>query len=87
MEGLAAEGDEDDLDNGGENEDEDEEPVVKEALENVKFMRFDLARINLVEELHKHERVEENSVVNTILEGPVLRRLLALYLENLLTKE
>ena len=87
MEGLATKADEDYLDNGGEYEDDDEEPIVEEALEDVVLSRFDLSRVDLVEELHEHEGVEEHCVVNTVLQGPFLRRLLALHLEDLFTKE
>ena len=55
MEGLATKADEDYLDNGGEYEDDDKEPIVEEALEDVVLSRFDLSRVYLVEELHEHE--------------------------------
>ena len=50
------------LDKNGCNDDENEEPIVEEALEHVVLLVAELARVNLIEDLHKHERVEDNRV-------------------------
>ena len=50
------------LDKYGCNDDEKEEPVVEKALKNVEILVTELARVYLIEDLHKHERVEDNRV-------------------------
>lgn len=46
----------------GADDDEQEETVVEEALEHVELVGAEFARVDLVEDLHEHEGVEDDSV-------------------------
>ena len=54
--------DDDDLDGKGGDGDHDEEPVVEEGGEDVELAFSQLARVDLVEQLHEHEGLEDDGV-------------------------
>lgn len=59
------------LDHNGDDQDENEERVVKEVLEDVDLGLFQLSGIDFVEDLHQDESVEEDTVMSSILVVPV----------------
>lgn len=71
-EGVSSEFDTSQLDEDGEDEDDEEEGVVEEVLENVDFRRLQLTGIDLVEDLHQDETVEEDAVVLSAINSPLL---------------
>jgi hypothetical protein len=71
-EGVSSEFDTSQLDENGEDEDDEEERVVEEVLEDVDFRRLKLTGVDLVEDLHQHETVEEDAVVLSAIISPLL---------------
>lgn len=69
---MSSEFDTSQLDEDGEDEDDEEEGVVEEVLENVDFRRLQLTGIDLVEDLHQDETVEEDAVVLSAINSPLL---------------
>lgn len=59
------------LDNNGEDDNSEEESVVEEASEDVVVIGSQFTRVNLVEDLHKHEGVEDDGVVASLISGLV----------------
>jgi hypothetical protein len=55
------------LDNESQNGDPDKKHVVENSLENVQLSKFNLLCINLVENLHKNESLEDESKVKAFL--------------------
>lgn len=51
------------LDNNGEDDNENEETIVEESLEDIILIFSKLSAVDFVEDLHEHERVEDQSVV------------------------
>ena len=52
------------LDHNSEEFDGNEEPIVEEPLENVKFFLLEFTTIYLIEHLHENENLEENRVMH-----------------------
>ena len=70
---LATEFDAGDLDNEGEDENNKEERVVEEVLEDIDLCFLEFSGVDLVEDLHQDETVEEDGVVLSAFIGPVSR--------------
>lgn len=66
MNDLAANDYHEDLDNEGDYHYDEEQLVVAEVLEDVPFIRLELPRIDLVEDLQEDECVEDYSVVQEL---------------------
>lgn len=47
---------------------ENEKAVVEEALENIVLLGTELARVDLVEDLHENERVEDHGVKSDLIQ-------------------
>lgn len=59
------------LNNDGGDEDDKEQGVVKEVGEDIDFSWFEFSSVDLIEDLHKNEGVEENAVMFTRLDCPL----------------
>jgi len=64
---LASILDECNLDQNSSNNDAQEEEIVEETMENVVFFLSKLSWVNLIEDLHEYEGVEDYSVVLGLL--------------------
>jgi len=60
-----------DLDDKGENEDQEEHRVVEEICKYIDLGFFELSGIDLIEDLHQDEAVEENAVMFSTFIVPV----------------
>ena len=72
-EGLATELDAGDLDNEGDDENDKEERVVEEILEDIDLCFLEFSGVDLVEDLHQDETVEEDAIVLSVFIVPVSR--------------
>lgn len=70
---MSSELDTGELDGDGEDEDDEEERVVEEVLKDIDLGRLQLPSIDLVEDLQQHEGMEEDTVVLSGLDRPLLR--------------
>jgi len=57
------------LDNESQNCDPDEKHVVENAFEDIELSKFDLLGIDLIENLHEDESLENVSEMETLLGG------------------
>lgn len=55
--------DKEDLHNDGDEDDTDEEGIVEESLEYVVLKCTKFSGVNFIEDLHKHESIEDQSIV------------------------
>lgn len=69
---MSSELDASELDGEGEDEDDREEGVIEEVLEDVDLSRFQLPGVDLVEDLKQHEGMEEDAVMFSGLDSPLL---------------
>ena len=61
------------LDHNGEEFNGNEEPIIEEALENIKFFLLKFPAIYFIEHLHEDKNLEENSVMYSDIRVPWAR--------------
>ena len=83
LEGLSSELDAGVLHYEGHQQNDDEKRVVEEVSEDVELGLLQLPGVNLIEDLHQHEGVEEDAVVFAGLVSPLSHTDRRLYSEDL----
>ena len=61
-----------DLDSYSNDHNKDEQLVVKEVCKHIELVFSNLSTVDLIEDLHEYEGVEDHSVVKTALWGPMI---------------